>query len=87
MRNKRFFFIVFEGFEGSGKTYQSKKLFTKIKKKGFKAILTREPGGTKVAEKIRKAEAAGLSEVSILPPLKHAHAVARDFAQKVIPLI
>ena len=54
MRNKRFFFIVFEGIEGSGKTYQSKKLFTKIKKKGFKAILTREPGGTKVAEKIRK---------------------------------
>ena len=46
--------IVFEGIEGSGKTYQSKKLFTKIKKKGFKAILTREPGGTKVAEKIRK---------------------------------
>ena len=54
MRNKRFFFIVFEGIDGSGKTYQSKKLFTKIKKKGFKAILTREPGGTKVAEKIRK---------------------------------
>ena len=54
MRNKRFFFIVFEGIEGSGKTYQSKKLFKKIKKKGFKAVLTREPGGTKVAEKIRK---------------------------------
>ncbi len=54
MLNKRFFFIVFEGIEGSGKTYQSKKLFKKIKKKGFKAILTREPGGTKVAEKIRK---------------------------------
>ncbi len=44
-------------------------------------------GPQEIAEKIRKAEAAGLSEVSILPPLKHAHAVARDFAQKVIPLI
>jgi len=40
-----------------------------------------------IAEKIRKAEAAGLSEVSILPPLEHARSVIRDFAQKVIPLI
>jgi alkanesulfonate monooxygenase SsuD/methylene tetrahydromethanopterin reductase-like flavin-dependent oxidoreductase (luciferase family) len=40
-----------------------------------------------VAEKIRKAEAAGLSEVSLLPPLAHARSVVRDFAQKVIPLI
>ncbi len=40
-----------------------------------------------VAEKIRKAEAAGLSEVSLLPPLAYAREVVRDFAQKVMPLI
>ena len=33
MHNKKFFFIVFEGIEGSGKSYQSKKLFKNIKKK------------------------------------------------------
>jgi len=54
MRNRKFFFIVFEGIEGSGKSYQSRKLYTAIKKIGLSVILTREPGGTKSAEKIRE---------------------------------
>ena len=45
--------IVFEGIEGSGKSYQSKKLLSNLKKKKFPTILTREPGGTKSAELIR----------------------------------
>ena len=53
MLNKKFFFIVFEGIEGSGKSYQSKKLFNNIKKKKFPVILTREPGGSVGAERIR----------------------------------
>tara|TARA_Y100001970_G_C14236535_1_gene862169 strand:- start:1885 stop:2526 length:642 start_codon:yes stop_codon:yes gene_type:complete len=53
MRNKKFFFIVFEGIEGSGKSYQSKKLFYNINKK-YPVILTREPGGTFGAERIRQ---------------------------------
>ena len=54
MRNRKFFFIVFEGIEGSGKSYQSRKLYTAIKKIGLSVILTREPGGTKSAEEIRE---------------------------------
>ena len=54
MPNRKFFFIVFEGIEGSGKSYQSRKLYTAIKKIGLPVILTREPGGTKSAEKIRE---------------------------------
>lgn len=53
MYKKKPFFIVFEGVEGCGKSYQSKKLFNKLKKKKFSPILTREPGGTKSAELIR----------------------------------
>ena len=53
MYKKKSLFITFEGIEGSGKSYQTRKLFKKIKKLGFKTILTREPGGTKSAEKIR----------------------------------
>ena len=54
MHKRKFFFIVFEGIEGSGKSYQSKKLFKNIKKKNYPAVLTREPGGTIGAERIRK---------------------------------
>ena len=53
MYKKKPLFIVFEGVEGCGKSYQSKKLFNKLKKIKIKAILTREPGGTKSAEMIR----------------------------------
>ena len=50
---KKPFFIVFEGIEGCGKSFQSKKLFDKLKKKKVDTILTREPGGTKSSELIR----------------------------------
>ena len=53
MFKKKPFFIVFEGVEGCGKSYQSKKLKQNLKKKGIDSILTREPGGTKSAESIR----------------------------------
>ncbi len=53
MYKKKPFFIVFEGIEGCGKSYQSKKLFLKLKQKKIDTLLTREPGGTKSAELIR----------------------------------
>ena len=53
MYKKKPFFIVFEGIEGSGKSYQIKKLYNNLKKKGLKILKTREPGGTKGAERIR----------------------------------
>ena len=54
MFKKKPYFIVFEGVEGCGKSYQSRKLFNNLKKSGFNPLLTREPGGTKSAELIRK---------------------------------
>ena len=54
MYKKKPLFVTFEGIEGSGKSYQSKKLYKSIKKRGIPVILTREPGGTRGAEKIRK---------------------------------
>ena len=54
MYKKKPFFIVFEGIEGSGKSYLSKKLYNNLKNKGFKIVKTREPGGTPGAERIRK---------------------------------
>ena len=54
MYKKKSIFITFEGIEGSGKSYQAKKLYQNIKKKNISTILTREPGGTKTAEIIRE---------------------------------
>tara|TARA_B100001123_G_C15276359_1_gene1012306 strand:- start:210 stop:857 length:648 start_codon:yes stop_codon:yes gene_type:complete len=54
MFKKKPFFIVFEGIEGSGKSYQAHKLYKNLKKKGITLIITREPGGTEAAERIRE---------------------------------
>ena len=53
MYKKKTLFITFEGVEGCGKTYQSLKLYKKLKKRKIPTILTRVPGGTISAEKIR----------------------------------
>jgi dTMP kinase len=53
MYKKKPFFIVFEGVEGCGKSFQSKKLLNNLKKRNINGLLTREPGGTKSAELIR----------------------------------
>lgn len=47
-------FITFEGSEGCGKSTQSRMLYEYLKKKGRSVIYVREPGGTKINEKIRE---------------------------------
>ena len=59
MLNKKF--ITFEGGEGSGKSTQIKILKKRLSKNKKKIILTREPGGTKEAERIRELLVRGKS--------------------------
>lgn len=47
------FFIAMEGGEGAGKSTHSKRLATWLESQGYEVVLTREPGGTPTAEKIR----------------------------------
>jgi len=51
--SKRGIFISFEGIEGSGKTIQARLLSEYLIKKGYKVILTEEPGGTRIGLKLR----------------------------------
>lgn len=46
-------FITFEGGEGSGKSTVMKDVAARLTKEGYKLVLTREPGGTPIAEEIR----------------------------------
>lgn len=46
-------FITFEGGEGCGKSTQVKRLKAELEALGHEVVLTREPGGTRLAELIR----------------------------------
>ena len=65
MFKKKPFFIVFEGVEGCGKSYQSKKLRQNLKRKGVNSILTREPGQSHYFPKIKQPSGKLLSVICI----------------------
>ncbi len=47
------YFISFEGGEGSGKTTVLSKVEEALRAKGYKVLVTREPGGIPISEKVR----------------------------------
>lgn len=47
-------FITFEGTEGSGKTSVIKKIKKHYEDQGYQVMVTREPGGISISEKIRE---------------------------------
>jgi dTMP kinase len=63
-------FITFEGIDFSGKSTQCRLLEKFLTEKGFEVVLLREPGGTKISEKIRELlldkESVGMSALTEL---------------------
>lgn len=50
----RALFITFEGGEGSGKTVQARLLKERLESRGLVVLLTREPGGTPLGDRLRE---------------------------------
>jgi dTMP kinase len=47
-------FITFEGGEGCGKSVQARVLYRRLKQLAIPALMTREPGGTLLGQKLRR---------------------------------
>lgn len=77
-------FITFEGPEGSGKSTQIQRLGGFLQEKGLECVVTKEPGGTPIADKIRaivldsaSAELDPWAEVLLYSASRRQHTVER----------
>ena len=73
-------FITFEGIDGSGKSTQLRLLANYLRSRNCEVILTREPGGTPVGNRLRAALLDAHEEVD---PLTELLVFAADRAQHV----
>lgn len=77
----RGWFITFEGGEGTGKSTQIERLAGRLRTLGREVVLTREPGGTPLAEAVRAVlldpshGPDGLVEVFLLEAARRDHVV------------
>jgi dTMP kinase len=83
------YFITFEGVEGCGKTTQIKLLSEFLLGRGMSTVLTREPGGCPIADKIRAilldAENRALSPMAEL--MLYAAARAQHVTEIISPAL
>lgn len=82
-------FITFEGVDGSGKTTQIHLLAEYCRESAQELIVTREPGGTSISEKIRQIilDPDNAEESEITEALLYAAARAQHVAEKIKPAL
>lgn len=83
------YFIAFEGIEGCGKTTQIRLLAERLLVHGFSTIQTREPGGCRIADKIRAILLdAGNRDLSPMAELMlYAAARAQHVSEVITPAL
>ena len=83
------YFITFEGPDGCGKTTQIERLREYLSSKGFDIVLTREPGGTPISEKIRAIllDPENKEESGVTEALLYAASRAQHVAEKIKPAL
>lgn len=76
------FFLTVEGIEGCGKTTQLKRLAKLLREQGHNCVMTKEPGGTPIGDRVRAIlldpQAEGmdaLSELFLLAASRRQHVV------------
>lgn len=86
---KEGFFITLEGTDGAGKSTQMKYLKEFFEDKGYSVLLTREPGGTAISEKIRELILDNAHEEmgDKTEALLYAAARAQHVEQVIIPAL
>ncbi|CDQ21755.1 thymidylate kinase [Halobacillus karajensis] len=82
-------FVTFEGGDGAGKSSILKEMGQELREEGFSVLETREPGGIRIAEKIREVildpshtEMDGRTEALLYAAARRQHLV-----EKVIPAL
>ncbi|SDP68142.1 dTMP kinase [Halobacillus aidingensis] len=82
-------FVTFEGGDGAGKTSILREIGKELREQGYSVLETREPGGIRIAEKIREVildpshtEMDGRTEALLYAAARRQHLV-----EKVIPAL
>jgi dTMP kinase len=73
-------FITLEGIDGTGKSTHARRLAAYLHKRGIATLVTREPGGTKVGEQIRRlllnpkiTRMSSLAELTLMYAAREQH--------------
>jgi dTMP kinase len=77
-------FVTFEGIEGSGKTTQLMRVAERLRAQGKTVVVTKEPGGTPIADRIR---AILLDSASVLDPIAEVFLFAASRRQNTMTVI
>ena len=87
--SRRGLFITFEGVEGAGKSTQTRRLAASLEKEGVSVLVTREPGGTPISERIREVllEREHHKMVSTTELLLYAAARSQHVAECIAPAL
>lgn len=82
-------FITLEGIDGTGKTTQARLLAERLEAEGESVLLTREPGGTMIAERIREVLLTDYGErmSAVTELLLYAAARAQHVSELIRPAL